>query len=88
MAGSYKIFKTILLLFGLVHVGKPQPLPTFELISQNFCEVNLGEEDNLSCIDSEIGGVDCFDRDLLCNGNNDCTGGEDEGVTLAPLECK
>lgn len=87
MTGSYKIFKTFLLLLGLVQVGRPQA-PTFESISQNFCLENLGEEDNFSCIGTTIEGVACFDRDLLCDDTVDCPGGEDEGLTIAPLECE
>ena len=88
MAVSYK---TLLLLLCLFHVGRPQTQPT---LGQNFCASNPAQpDDNLSCTNVAIEGVDCFPRSELCNDVNDCQDGgigSDEGDSnlLNPLECK
>ena len=44
------------------------------------------DRDNLSCpvLDDEL---QCYSRGMLCDGNQDCTGGSDEGVNIEALEC-
>lgn len=96
MAGSYKIFKPVVLLFALFCLGRPQ---TFESISQNFCAELSGDvfPDNLSCPNETIETGACFNRALLCNGILDCVDpssssndGIDEGIedVLSALECE
>ena len=43
------------------------------------------DRDNLSCPRSD-NVLQCYSRGMLCDGNQDCTGGSDEGVNTA-LEC-
>ena len=88
MATSYAAFKSMLLLLAFLPPSLLQTTPTFASISQNFCLIMQGEEDNLSCTEDTEEGQACFDRDLLCNGVNDCGGGTDEGLDLSSLECK
>lgn len=89
MAGSHKILKIFLLLSGILHVCRPQ---TFDELSQNFCQTRGGGsfQDNFSCRDEPIEEGECFNLDKLCDGNRDCTDGEDEGDNdvFSPLECK
>ncbi len=94
MAGpeSYKLFKTLLLLFGFFQFGRPQ---TFLSLSENNCAANNPLfPDNLSCNNAPADGTDCFLRSELCDGQLDCSSGVDEGnaaspnVVLTSLECK
>lgn len=82
------ILKLVLPLLALAEIGHTQ---TSDEIGQNLCAaVANGTTDNLSCPPDPIEGLACFDRSLLCNGVEDCPGGEDEGAddTLSSLECK
>lgn len=88
MAGGYGIFKTLLLIYGLVHAVHSQ---TPQVIGQNFCANNNPGTDNLSCVNQpDMGGSPCFTVDMLCNGINNCAGGEDEGIgdQFNSIECK
>ena len=90
MAGGYNIFKTLLLVYGLFQAGNSQ-LTTPQEIGTNFCANNFPGTDNLSCVDQPDMGVGtCFTIGMLCNGVNDCIGGEDEGSgdLFNSIECK
>ena len=43
--------------------------------------------DNLSC-PRDDGTLQCYSRSQLCNGNQDCVGGSDEGLNLNALDCE
>ena len=45
------------------------------------------DRDNLSCPLLDPNDLKCYSRDMLCDGNEDCDGGSDEGVNLVALEC-
>ena len=88
MAVGYNFFKTLLLMYGLFHAGSSQP---FVPIGANFCANNFPGTDNLSCVDDQDMGVGpCFVVEMLCNGANECTRGEDEGNGnfFDNIECK
>lgn len=93
IAGSCKMLKTLLLLFGLFHIGRPQDFTT---LSQNFCNIISGGTfpDNLSCPNQPIQTGNCILGSTLCDGTNDCmniaggTQGTDEGAGFSALECK
>ena len=99
MAGGYNFLKTLLLLFGLFHAGRSQPLPmTFAAITRDNCALDQGQ-DNLSCVDElDRGRGTCFSQNLLCDGVVTCDedpadpndGGEDEGNgdQFNSIECK
>ena len=89
MAAGHKIFKIFLLILGLVNYGNSQQM-SFAEITQNFCQIqNPAITDNLSCPNMGITGQ-CFNRDQLCNGQDLCAGGADEGNrdTFSGLNCK
>ena len=84
------ILKTLLLMYSLFHAGNSQ-LTTPQEIGANFCASNFPGTDNLSCVDQPDMGVGpCFQMEMLCNGQNDCNGGEDEGNgdQFNSIECK
>ena len=76
MYNSFKIAITLLSLVGANGLDD---------YSRNFCQDNPGL-DNFSCWSSEVGGVDCFSREELCNNSPFCDEGEDEGT--GGLQCK
>ena len=82
------ILKIVFLLFALLtELGYTQTSDDF---GQNYCAVAAnGTTDNLSCPESPIEGVACFDRSLLCDGFLECLNGEDEGndSVFSSLEC-
>ena len=43
--------------------------------------------DNLSCPNINPNILECYRRDQLCNGLDDCTGGSDESTNLVALQC-
>ena len=45
------------------------------------------DRDNLSCPLLDPNELQCYSRDMLCDGNEDCDGGSDEGTNLVALEC-
>ena len=91
LSQSCKHLKISVLLFGLFHLGC---LQTQASIGQNFCANNATQpDDNLSCPNAPIGGVQCLRRMQLCDGVNDCgdgTVGSDEGDSevFSALRCK
>ena len=90
MAGDYNILKTLLLMYSLFHAGDSQSTTPQE-IGANLCANNFPGTDNLSCVDQPDMGVGpCFQMEMLCNGQNDCNGGEDEGNVnqFNSIECK
>ena len=46
------------------------------------------DADNLSCPNLDPNVLQCYSEAELCNGNNFCNGGSDEGTNLVALECK
>ena len=88
MQFSVMAFEMLLVFFAVLHVCSPQ---TFQQISQNFCQTQSGVDDNLSCPEDPDGGVNCFNRDLLCNTVDDCTvSASDEGdvINFNSLQCE
>ena len=85
MSGNYKLLKTLVVLLGVVNYSTQQ---TIESLSRNFCEEERGI-DNFSCNQFRIEEINCFNRELLCNGADDCSTGEDEGENsvLSSLQC-
>ena len=62
-----------------------------DIASDDPCAAELGvasPSDNLSCEFVVPGGTRCYFRDELCNDNNICLTGSDEGDNIAALDCK
>lgn len=55
-----------------------------QALEQNFCE---GIEDNLSCPTVAALRGNCFPRNSLCNGTQECSDGADEGAAMPDLIC-
>ena len=45
------------------------------------------DRDNFSCPLVDPNALQCYSRDMLCDGNEFCDGGSDEGTNLVALEC-
>ena len=45
------------------------------------------DRDNLSCPLLDPNELQCYSMTMLCDGNQDCVGGSDEGTDLVALEC-
>jgi len=81
--GNLKFVSVLVL--GLVSVAVAQG----PIGSTDPC-LAIGFNDNLSCeisLDPLVPLV-CYSRDQLCDGNDDCSTGSDEGENIAALECK
>ena len=62
------------------------------IASDDPCAADLGvpsPSDNLSCeFIPPSGGTFCYPREELCNTNQICITGSDEGANIAALDCK
>ena len=73
--------------------GQTVPLSnqTLDIGNHDPCAEELGvssPSDNLSCEFVSPGGMGCYSRSELCNGDRICLTGSDEGDNIATLDCK
>ena len=83
-----------LFVLALVKCGSGQtllPNQTLEIGNADPCAAELGvpsPSDNLSCEFVAPGGTRCYLRSELCNGDQVCLTGTDEGTNITALDCK
>ena len=84
-----------LIVLAVVKFSSGQTVPpsnqTLDIGNDDPCAEELGvssPSDNLSCEFVVPGGMRCYSRSELCNGDQICLTGSDEGDNIAALDCK
>ena len=76
---------------AIVEFGSGQTNQTLVIGNDDPCAAELGvssPSDNLSCEFVAPGGTFCYSRSELCNSDQICPTGSDEGANIAALDCE
>lgn len=91
---QFVFFVTVTVL-AIIEFGSGQTVipsnQTLMIGNDDPCAAELGvpsPSDNLSCEFVAPGGTFCYSRSELCNGDETCFTGSDEGANIAALDCE